>query len=76
MSTVTAEEIAVVLSEARAKQIALAEELAVVTEALVAEASPATFKAYYVKHAEFGRHDLRLSLVKKWAADLGVEVMA
>lgn len=76
MSTVTAEEVATVLAEARAKQIALAAELETAKAAVNAEAPPAAFKAYFVKHAELGRHELRLSLLEKWAADLGLEVAA
>lgn len=76
MSAVTTEDIAAVLTEALAEKARLVEEQAAAKEAIEADSSPETFKAYFEKHAELGRQELRLLLLKGWAANLGVEVAA
>lgn len=76
MTTVTQEEIATVLTEARAKKAALVAEFEAAKAAFVAVSSMANFKVYCVTHADLLRHSTRLILLEEWAEGLRLEVAA
>ena len=70
------EDVAAVLRDQWERYAALEADVAAAKEVIKADSSPETFKAYFTKHSELGRQELRLFLLKKWAAKYGVELAA